>query len=77
MCDLVLYITSAIVSNFRRNTARNVRIRREKETVSTDAKSGGNVVSVMEGKYVVGSGRRRTLTLCRAFTRALWRLLPT
>lgn len=38
--DLVLYITGPIVTEFILKTGRNVRLRREKEIVSTDNETG-------------------------------------
>ncbi|KAI5839541.1 hypothetical protein DFP73DRAFT_561263 [Morchella snyderi] len=58
--DLVLYIIGPIVTEFKRKTGRNVRLRREKEIISTDNETGGmeefvvmDRISVEDNRFVV------------------------
>lgn len=57
--DLVHSILSPIVTDFRRQTGRNIRLRREKQIVSMDCETGGSeefvmmdVISVTEKNFV-------------------------
>ncbi|KAF8468149.1 hypothetical protein BDZ91DRAFT_721991 [Kalaharituber pfeilii] len=53
--DLVYIIINPIISDFRRRTKRNIRLRREKEIIAADNMTGGyeefvvmNLISVKE-----------------------------
>jgi hypothetical protein len=41
ICDLVILIICPIISHFKRNTGRRIRLLREKEIVSIDSETGG------------------------------------
>ena len=58
--DLVHYIIGPIISDFRRKTGRNIRLRREKEIVAVDSETGGyeefvvmDVIAIKEKKFVL------------------------
>lgn len=58
--DLVLYAIGPILYDFTCSTERDIRLRREKEIVSTDSETGGteefvvvDLISVMEEKFVL------------------------
>lgn len=65
--DLVLYTIGPILSGVRRYTGRNIRLRREKEIVSTDSETGGkqefvfiDLISVMERNFVLAIEAKRS-----------------
>ena len=58
--DLVLLILNPILSDFRRSTGRNIRLRRGKEIVSTDGETGGeeefvvmDLIKIKEKRFVL------------------------
>ena len=57
--DLVLLILNPILSDFRRSTGRNIRLRREKQIISIDGETGGDeefvvmdVIKIKEKRFV-------------------------
>lgn len=57
--DLVLLILNPILSDFRRSTGRNIRLRQEKQIISIDGETGGeeefvvmDVIKIKEKRFV-------------------------
>ncbi|KAF8418865.1 hypothetical protein EV426DRAFT_709065 [Tirmania nivea] len=59
--DLVLYVIGPILSGFHRRAGRNVRLRREKEIISTDNETGGKEEFVVVDLVDVGVERMEGL----------------
>lgn len=67
--DLVLYILGPILTAFKKETGRNIRLRREKEIIAMDSATAGkeefiviDVISISEKKFVLVVESKKSCT---------------